>query len=288
VLAEWIASAENPLTARVMANRLWHYHFHRGLVRSTSDFGYGGTFPTHPELLDWLASELIHHGWRLKPMHKLLVMSNAYQMSSVGSAEAAANDPENDLMTRFELRRLEAEEIRDSILAVSGNLNLAMGGRSIYPTISKEVLAGQSRPGQGWGNSSPEEQARRSVYVHVKRSLLMPELAVFDAPDPDSSCPVRFSSTQPTQALTMLNSEFLNHQAAIFAADVSRRAGDDAAEQVRIALARVTQRIPTAEEIKRGADFVRRLQDDEGMQSELALQKFCLLAMNLNEFLYIE
>jgi hypothetical protein len=191
-------------------------------------------------------------------------------------------------MTRFELRRLEAEEIRDSILAVSGNLNLAMGGRSIYPTISKEVLAGQSRPGQGWGNSSPEEQARRSVYVHVKRSLLMPELAVFDAPDPDSSCPVRFSSTQPTQALTMLNSEFLNHQAAIFAADVSRRAGDDAAEQVRVALARVTQRIPTAEEIKRGADFVRRLQDDEGMQSELALQKFCLLAMNLNEFLYIE
>jgi hypothetical protein len=288
VLAEWIASPENPLTARVMANRLWHYHFNRGLVRSTSDFGYAGTPPTHPELLDWLAAELIAQGWRLKPIHKLLLMSSVYQMSSVAAVANAEQDPENDLFTRFELRRLEAEEIRDSILAVSGNLNLKMGGRSIYPTIVKEVLAGQSRPGQGWGSSAAEEQARRSIYIHIKRSLIVPELAVFDAADTDSSCPVRFATIQPTQSLTMLNSQFLNEQAAIFAQDIIRIAGNKTDEQVRIALSRVTQRTPSDNEVQRGIDFIRRMQDDERMEHDLALQKFCLMAMNLNEFLYID
>ncbi len=288
VLAEWIASRENPLTARVMANRLWHYHFNRGLVRSTSDFGYGGTAPTHPELLDWLASELIARGWRLKPMHKLLVMSSAYRMSSTGTPASVEKDPENDLFTRFELRRLEAEEIRDSILAVSGNLNLKMGGRSIYPTIVKEVLAGQSRPGQGWGDSTAEEQGRRSIYIHVKRSLIVPELAVFDAADTDSSCPVRFATTQPTQSLTMLNSRFLNHQAAIFAEDIRRLASDDTAEQVRLTLSRVTQRSPTDGEVQRGVEFIRHMQEEQGIGRDLALQTYCLLAMNLNEFLYID
>jgi hypothetical protein len=288
VLAGWIASPHNPLTARVIVNRLWHYHFNRGLVRSTSDFGYGGTPPTHPELLDWLASELIVGGWRLKPMHKLLVMSSAYQMSSVPSEKAIEYDTENDLFTRFELRRLEAEEIRDSILAVSGNLNLKMAGPSIYPTIAKEVLAGQSRPGQGWGRSTAEEAARRSIYIHVKRSLAVPLLAVFDASDTDSSCPVRFSTTQPTQSLTMLNSEFLNDQAAVFAANVRDSAGDDINEQIRIALSRVTQRMPTKEEIDRGIEFVERMLHDHGMDVERAMQKFCLMAMNMNEFLYID
>jgi hypothetical protein len=288
VLADWIANPENPLTARVIANRLWHYHFNRGLVRSTSDFGYGGTPPTHPELLDWLASELIAHGWRLKAMHKLLVMSNVYQMSSVGSPNAVANDPENDLFTRFELRRLEAEEIRDSVLAISGNLNPKRGGPSIYPTIARDVLMGQSRPGQGWGRSTPEEEARRSVYIHVKRSLAVPILSVFDAADTDSSCPVRFATTQPTQALTMLNSEFLNDQAAIFAANVSELAGDDTAAQVRIVLSRVMQREPAEVEVERGLAFVRRFVDEHEMDQQAALQKFCLLAMNLNEFLYID
>jgi Protein of unknown function (DUF1553) len=221
-------------------------------------------------------------------MHKLLVMSSTYQMSSHASPESIERDPENDLFTRFELRRLEAEEIRDSILAVSGNLNLKMGGRSIYPAIVKEVLAGQSRPGQGWGNSTAEEQAGRSIYTHVKRSLIVPELAVFDAPDTDSSCPVRFATTQPTQSLTMLNSKFLNEQAAIFATDVSRLAGDNISEQVRLALSRVAQRAPTDEEVQRGVEFIRRLQNDERMEPDVALQKYCLLALNLNEFLYID
>jgi hypothetical protein len=272
----------------VIANRLWHYHFNRGLVRSTSDFGYGGTPPTHPDLLDWLATELIANGWRLKPLHKLLVMSSAYRMSSVGSPQAAEKDIANDLFTHFELRRLGAEEIRDTVLLVSGNLNSKRGGPSIFPTIAKDVLAGQSRPGQGWGRSTAEEEARRSVYIHVKRSLSVPLLAVFDAADTDSSCPVRFATTQPTQALTMLNSEFLNKQAAIFATDVRESAPDDAVEQVRIVLSRVTQREPTDEEVRRGIDFISRMQNDHEVNRDLALQKFCLLAMNLNEFLYID
>jgi mono/diheme cytochrome c family protein len=288
VLAEWIASPDNPLTARVIANRLWHYHFNRGLVRSTSDFGYGGTPPTHPELLDWLATELVANDWRLKPMHKLMVMSSAYQMSSVDSPEAAEKDIANDLLTHFELRRLGAEEIRDTVLLVSGNFNPKRGGPSIFPTIAKDVLAGQSRPGQGWGRSTAEEEARRSVYIHVKRSLSVPLLAVFDAADTDSSCPVRFATTQPTQALTMLNSEFLNKQAGIFATDVRELAPDDTKEQVRIVLNRVTQREPTNNDIQRGVDFISRMQNEHEVNHDLALQKFCLLAMNLNESLYID
>src|SRR5262249_2477761 len=188
VLADWIASKDNPLTARVMANRIWQHHFGRGIVRSSSDFGYQGTPPTHPELLDCLASELVAGGWRRKPIHRLLVLSSAYRMSSRPDSAALAKDPENDLFWRFNLRRLTAEEVRDSILAVSGNLNRArMNGPSVFPRIQREVLHGQSRPGIGWRPSSPEEQARRSVYVHIKRSLAVPLLAAFDAAGPHSS-----------------------------------------------------------------------------------------------------
>jgi hypothetical protein len=288
VLAEWVASADNPLTARVVANRVWQHHFGRGIVRSSNDFGYRGMPPTHPELLDFLASELVARGWRLKAMHRLIVLSSAYQMSSQPDRESAAKDPENDLFGRFDLRRLSAEEVRDSILAVSGNLNAwKMGGPSIYPRISAEVLSGQSRPGSGWRSSPPEEQARRSVYVHVKRSLLVPTLAVFDAADTDATCPVRFTTTQPTQALGLLNGEFANEQAELFAADLRRQAGDDAATQVRLALQRVTQREPTAEEVRRGVEFLARMQKQHQIAPDRALRNFCLLVLNLNEFIYL-
>lgn len=288
VLADWIASGENPLTARVMANRIWQHHFGRGIVRSSSDFGYRGTPPTHPELLDWLASELVERGWSLKAMHKLIVMSSVYQMSSQPNPEALSRDPENDLLWRFDLRRLTAEEIRDSILAVSGNLNAGtMNGPSVYPRIEREVLAGQSRPGSGWGRSSPEEQARRSVYVHVKRSLSVPQLAAFDAADVDSSCPVRFTTTQATQALGMLNGEFLNSQARVFAEDLRRIAGDDVTAQVRLALRRATQREPTAKDVERGVALVARMRSQHQLSAEEALRSFCLVALNLNEFIYL-
>src|SRR5262249_9048782 len=144
VLADWIASPENPLTARVMANRVWQYHFGRGIVRSASNFGLHGDRPTHPELLDWLAAEFVPRGWRLKALHRLILTSNAYRMSSHGDAAKLAADPANDLFWRFDMRRLAAEEIRDSILAVSGSLNLKMFGPGVYVDIPAEVLAGQS------------------------------------------------------------------------------------------------------------------------------------------------
>src|SRR4029079_2027872 len=190
--------------------------------------------------------------WRLKRMHKMIVMSNAYQMSSQPNEAALAKDPDNDWFWRFDVRRLEAAEIRDSILAVSGNLNPKMGGPSIYPKIVDEVKAGQSRPGEGWLDSPSEDQSRRSIYVHIKRSLVMPLSQVYDSADTDASCPVRFATTQPTQALSMINSPFLNEQAALFAKDVRNQAGEDMDAQVTLALRRTIQRQPTAAEIERG------------------------------------
>ena len=190
VLADWIASPANPLTARVMANRLVQHHFGRGIVRSPNNFGLQGDKPTHPELLDWLASELVAQGWRLKPMHRLIVTSNAYKMSSLPNPEALAKDPTNNLLWRFDARRLTGEEVRDSVLAVTGTLNPKMYGPGIFPEVPAEVLAGQSVPGSGWGKSSAEDRARRSIYVHVKRSLLVPILDGFDLAETDRSSPV--------------------------------------------------------------------------------------------------
>ncbi|MBL8798933.1 MAG: DUF1553 domain-containing protein [Planctomycetia bacterium] len=289
VLADWIANPANPLTARVMVNRLWQHHFGRGLVRSASDYGYRGTPPTHPELLDWLASEFVARGWKLKEMHRLILTSNAYRMASQPNPAAQARDAENDLLWRFELRRLSAEEVRDSILAVSGNLNPKMGGPSIHPTIPREVLAGQSNPGTNWDlNCPPAERARRSVYVHVKRSLAVPVLSAFDAADTDGSCPVRFTTTPPTQALGLLNGDFANEQAKLFAADLRKQAGDDVNAQVKLALRRVTQREPSAREVERGLRFLSTMQAAHKQSPDEALKAFCLLALNLNEFVYLD
>ncbi|HLK58952.1 MAG TPA: DUF1549 and DUF1553 domain-containing protein [Chthonomonadaceae bacterium] len=287
-LANWIASKDNQLTARVMVNRIWQYHFGRGIVRSTSNFGNLGNRPTHPELLDWLASEFVADGWKLKPLHKQILMSNAYKMSSQSEPKALAKDPENDLLWRFDMRRLEAEEVRDSILAVNGSLNPKMFGPPIYPTIPPEVLAGQSVPGAGWEKSPPEEQTRRSIYIHIKRSLTVPLLARFDAADTDLTCPVRFATTQPTQALSMLNSTFLNDQARIFAASLLKQAGSDPKAQVRLALWRTLQREPTAKEIERGVKFIQSTVAEQQVSEAEALRFYCVIALNLNEFLYLD
>ena len=288
ILADWITAPENPLTSRVMANRLFQYHFGRGISRSPSNFGLQGDKPTHPEMLDWLASELVAQGWKLKPLHRLLMTSNAYRMSSKSHPDALAKDPTNDSLWRFDMRRLTAEEVRDSILAVTGSLNLAMYGPGVYPEIPKEVLAGQSVPGQGWGKSSPEEQARRSIYVHVKRSLIMPLLEGFDVAETDRSSPVRFSTTQPTQALAMLNGDFLNTQAQAFADRVKREAGDDTSARIKMALRMVTGRDPSEAEVQKGLSLIDTLSKREGVGPEGALRLFCLVALNLNEFLYLD
>jgi mono/diheme cytochrome c family protein len=296
-LAKWIASPENPLTARVMANRIWQWHFGRGLVRTPNDFGLQGDRPTHPELLDWLAAEFIERGWSIKQMHRLILLSNAYRMSS-GRTERPPDeqrphpglsaDPQNNLFWRFDMRRLRAEEIRDSILAVNGSLNREkMYGPSMYPEIPQAVLAGQSMPGHNWHTSIPEEQDRRSIYIHVKRSLTVPLLAAFDVPETEFTCPARFATTQPTQALGMLNSEFLNRQARVFADEVSHLA-DDTAARVRLALERTLQRPPHEQEVTRGVELIESLQRDHGQSAEQALKNFCLLALNLNKFIYLD
>lgn len=288
VLADWIASGDNPLTARVMANRIWQFHFGRGIVRSASDFGFQGTAPTHPELLDWLAKRFVELGWSMKAMHRLMMTSDAYQMSSAGNDAAYAVDPTNDLFWRFDMRRLSAEEIRDSILWANGSLNSEkMFGPSIYTDIPDAVKAGQSRPGAGWGNSSAEDKSRRSIYIHVKRSLQDPLLQNFDSADTDLPCPVRFVTVQPTQALGMINSDFINQQAAIFA-DYLKSKTTDRTEQIRMALGRVTQRTATLEEIQHGHDLMTSFQDEHGLSADQSLKYFCLVALNLNEFIYLD
>lgn len=287
-LANWIAAKSNPLTARVMANRIWQHHFGRGIVRSPNNFGFLGDKPTHPELLDWLAVEFMKGDWKLKPLHKTVMLSNAYRMSSKADAKALDKDPENNLFWRFDMRRLDAEEIRDSVLFVNKSLNLKGGGPSIYPTIPKEVLAGQSRPGSGWGKSTPEEMARRSVYIHIKRSLTVPLLASFDAADTDFTCPVRFATTQPTQALSMVNSAFTNEQASLLADYLKKQRPGHVKAQVMLGLSRVLQREPKVKEIERGLKMIQSFQRDHGASETQALKYFCIVLLNLNEFIYLD
>ena len=288
-LAKWMTSPSNPLTSRVIVNRLWQYHFGRGIVRTSSDFGFQGSKPTHPELLDWLAAKFVEDGWSMKSMHRLIMNSAAYQMSSAGREEASAKDAVNDHFWRFDMRRLSAEEVRDSILWANGTLNAdRMFGPSIYTKIPAEVKAGQSQPGSGWGDSSPEDEARRSVYIHVKRSLLDPILESFDMADTDQTCPVRFATTQPTQALGLLNSEFILEQASVFADMLNEEYPDTLDVQIRAALRRVLQRPPTEEEVARGLQLIHTLQTENHMTTEQARKYFCLVALNLNEFVYLD
>ena len=287
-LANWLSSPENPLTARVMVNRIWQYHFGRGIVRTANDFGSMGEAPTHPELLDWLASEFIAQGWSMKAMHRLILLSNTYQMSSQGNAAALAADPDNNLFWRFDMRRLEAEEVRDSMIAVNGSLNPAMGGPHVFPPMPEAVLATSSTPDSVWGKSPVEDHTRRSIYTHVKRSLKDPLLADFDMADTESSCAVRFATTQPTQALNLLNSEFVNAQAEALAKHVEAEGAANLQTKVWMVLNKVTQRVPDNSEVDRGLAFIAEMQQAHGHDEAEAFERFCLLALNLNEFMYID
>ncbi len=287
-LAQWMADPANPLPARVMANRIWQFHFGKGIVSTANDFGGFGQLPSDQALLDWLACEFVEKGWRIKAMHKLLMTSSAYRLGSQDDAAALAKDPEDELVWRNGMRRLTGEEIRDSILAVNGSLNLSMAGPSVFPPMPAEVLATSSHPESVWGKSSPEDSARRSVYIKVKRSLLYPILAAHDFADTDTSCPMRFSTTVPTQALTMLNSAFMGEQAAQFAKRLRSEAPMGPDQQVRLALRLATQRPPLESEVMRGLGFMLDLQKKDNVSSDRALDLFCLLVLNLNEFVYLD
>ncbi len=303
-LAYWIVSENNPLTARVAVNRAWQHLFGRGIVPTPNNFGRTGLPPTHPELLDWLAAEFVEGGWRFKRLQKQIVMSSTYRMSSRAHDEQGMDvDPGNDLFWHQNLRRLDADAIRDSILATSGQLNPQMGGRGIFPALSQDVLSTQSRPGAGWDQNDASSRARRSVYIYVKRTLMVPMLETFDYTNTAESLGDRPVTTVAPQALLLLNSEFMQEQARALAARIIREARADQNVQVERAFRLALLRGPTDNErktaqhlLERQYERFRSLPRPEGnnqppgdeLLKEQALGSLCLVMLNLNEFMYID
>ena len=296
-LAEWITGADNPLTARVAANRIWQYHFGKGIVRTPSDFGATGDRPSHPELLDWLALELASpkagKAWSWKAMHRLILTSNTYRQASRFDKRAAAKDPENRLFWRMNPQRVEAEVLRDSILSVSGKLNREMGGPGIYPRIDSSVIASGSRPRWPLEVKEGSGEWRRSVYIFVKRSVLVPLIEVFDCPVTTVSAPVRSVSTVSPQALALLNNEFVLEQSGYFAERVRREAGAAVPAQIARAFQIALNRRPTAKEAQWAADFIKAqaagyAERKHEKPDDAALRDFCHALVNLNEFIYVD
>jgi hypothetical protein len=275
-LARWIASPDNPLTARVIVNRLWQKHFGRGIVATLENFGKMGDQPTHQELLDWLAVEFMNRGWSIKQINKLMMMSEAYQMAS--EFDNAANtklDLENRYLWRYRPQRLEAEIVRDSMLAAGGNINLAVGGEPIFPFIPADILVGQYR---GKWENTPEGPAawRRGVYVYRRRSLPYPMFDTFDHPDMNVTAGARNVSTVPTQALTLLNNPFVLSQAK-WLADRVRQEASDPFSQIDLAYRIALARPATETEAKIGLDLIQKQ----------SLESFTHVVLNLDEFMYM-
>ncbi|HVJ67626.1 MAG TPA: PSD1 and planctomycete cytochrome C domain-containing protein [Caulifigura sp.] len=285
-LAEWITSPDNPLAWRVLANRLWQHHFGKGIVDTPSNFGVSGSAPTHPELLDWLARELIANGGRIKPLHKLLLMSATYRQSSRHRDDAAKVDPTNRLLWRMNLRRLEAEVLRDSILAASGKLNLQGGGPGIKPRVRAELLTASQRNKWPVVTEENEKHWRRSVYIYSKRQLLMPMMELFDAPTTTDSCSVRLASVVPTQALLLMNDEFVEDQAGYLAERAVAEAGSDLSSVVQRMFVRAVAREPGGERLRKALDFVGQREAENGR--EAALTDLAHVLLNSSEFLYVE
>jgi hypothetical protein len=204
---------DNPLTARVMVNRLWQYHFGRGIVSTANDFGRMGGKPSHPELLDYLANQFVANGWEMKPLHRMILLSSAYRQASESPIEntAMAKDSENALLWKFSRRRLEAEEIRDSMLFTSGKLNQKTGGPSVLVPIDQDLVKMLKRPQYWVATKDKSEYDRRTLYMIYKRNLQLPFMGVFDAPDMQLSCPRREQSTHAPQALELLNGQTSPH-----------------------------------------------------------------------------
>jgi hypothetical protein len=274
-LAEWIASDQNPFTARVIVNRIWQRHFGEGLVRTASDLGRNGELPTHPELLDWLATQFIERKWSIKAMHKLMLASATYRQSSrhPNQKEFAAADPTNRLLWRMNWQRLDAEVLRDSILAVSGRINTAPGGPPVIFDVPEDVAQGFEF--FKWFPSSDEDQRRRSVYLLQRRSVIMPMAETFDAPNLSTSCARRQTTIVAPQALTLLNGALTRTESQHFAARIEK-ANDPIHEAFWLALSRP----PTETERQTAAILVGK--GKEGLASLAAV------LFNLNEFLYVE
>ncbi len=277
LLAKWIASADHPLTARVIVNRIWQGHFGRGIVESSNDFGINGSRPTHPELLDWLANEFVASGWKVKSLHRLILLSNTYRQSSDFSPKSEIRNPQSQDLSRFPIRRLDAEEIRDSMLLIAGRLNEKRGGPSVIVPVEGDLVKLLYAPAQWAVTKDVREHNRRSVYLLMKRNLRLPFFETFDQPDAQTSCGRRESSTHALQALELLNGRLANNLAETFAQRLRKEAGDDPTKQVDRAFLLVAGRLPNEKEKERALAFLQKQ----------SLKEFALAMFNLNAFLYV-
>lgn len=307
-LALWLTQPDHPLTSRVMVNRLWQWHFGRGLVGTPNDFGKMGEAPTHPELLDWLATEFVARGWSVKQMHRLIMLSSTYQMTSSFAADRSlAVDPDNRLLWRMNRRRLEGEALWDALHAVGGTLNLKVGGRPVVPPLPEDELSAMRDRWQWTVSADPQDHCRRALYVLVRRNFRFPVLDVFDAPVNSVSCPVRDVTTVAPQALWFMNNRTALRQAQEFAGRIVKDAGDEPAIWVDQAWSIALGRPPSEAERQKARNFIRKLAADDAASEEpsglespppalaalpparaAALVKLCLTVMNLNEFAYID
>jgi hypothetical protein len=277
-LAEWLTSPENPLLGRVMANRIWTGHFGDGIVRTPNDFGRQGEPPTHPELLDWLSVEFAEQGWSIKKMHRLIMTSSTYRASSVADETSLKVDPDNRFLARMQRRRLDADSLRDSLLAVSGTLNLKMGGVGVIPPLTKEEILAARFPNLWPANPDPAEHNRRSIYLQMKRSLTLPLLQIFDAPDSAASCARRERSTVAPQALALMNGEFSVTLSERFGERVKKAAGESPEAAVETGFKMAFGRAPSVAERDTALDYLKRN----------TLARLCLLLFNMNEFVYVD
>jgi hypothetical protein len=276
-LAAWLTSPEQPTTARVFVNRIWHHHFGRGIVPTIDNFGKNGDRPTHPELLDWLAVEFRERGWSIKQMHRLIMNSAAYTMSSgYGNEENARKDADNTWLWRFRQQRLDAEIVRDSILATAGTLNTLMAGPPVFPPLPPESLLSMKN-GIWRTQADGPDTWRRSIYVYRKRGLPFPFFEVFDLPDQTITCGRRNVSTVATQALTLLNNDFVIEQARLFAQRLRQLSPQDQGEQLGLAYELALSRAPTPEERKLAMDFLQKN----------SMEDLAHVILNLSEFLYL-
>jgi hypothetical protein len=273
-LARWLGSADNPLTARVMVNRVWHHHFGQGLVTTPSDFGYNGAPPSHPELLDWLAMEFVRKGWSLKTLHRLIVTSATYRQSGRVDGKAMTVDRENRLLWRMTPRRLEAEAIRDSILSAADRLDRRMGGQGYYPWEKNTNYVTVYKPKA----KLDADDHRRMIYQWKVRSQHDDTFGIFDCPDAATARPKRTTSTTVLQALNLLNGPFVVDQSVSLAARLNRDAGEDVARQVKLAFLIVVSRPPTDREASASIALVR----------SHGLPALCRALYNCNEFLYVD
>lgn len=281
-LARWLARPDHPLTARVIVNRVWQFHFGEGLVRTPSDFGTAGDPPTHPELLDWLADWFVHEGkWSIKALNRLILTSQTSRMGKQSRAEYLAEDPDGLLLWRLPYRRLEVEAIRDGMLAVSGRLNPTMYGPSMYPPIPKGALEGNSDPDKIWKASDERQASRRTIYAFVKRTMVVPMIEVLDFCDTTRSSAKRQITNTAPQALAMFNGEFVSQQAAFFADRVIREAGDDRTQRIQRAYVLALGRQARDAEVSSWLAFLVREGNDRDAMIRLARVLF-----NLNEFAF--